>query len=304
MGSKKILVTGGAGFVGSNLVDRLIKEGYSVAVIDNLSTGKKKYLNSKAKFYKSDIRDSKIEEVFKKENPEIVFHCAAEINVRKSTESPERNADINILGSLNILENCKKKKVKKFVFPSSVGIYGEPQSLPVDEDHPLGPMSPYTIGKLAVEKYLYYYQKQGLDFVILRYSNIFGPRQSEEGVIPIFIKKILRDQSPIIFGDGTQTRDFLYIEDAVSAAMESLRAPGGSVYNVATNKEISIKEVSEMISEILDKKIEPKFESRHKGEIIRSRIDYSKIEKELGWEPEYSFRQGLKETIHWYKEAL
>ncbi|GAI06932.1 unnamed protein product [marine sediment metagenome] len=294
---KKILVTGGAGFIGSHLVDRLIKKGHKVIVTDNLSTGKKENLNKKAKFYKVDICSPKIAEIFKKEKPEAVFHYAAQIDVRKSTENPMEDAKINILGALNLLENCKKYKVKKFIFASSVGVYGEPKTLPVKENHPLNPIAPYPVTKVAVEKYLNYFQSQGLNFVSLRYSNIYGPRQSsggEGGVVAIFINKILKGERPIIFGSGLQTRDFLFTADAVEAAILSLKAPTGSIYNVSTNKEITVKALLKLISNILNKKLQPIFKPLQQGEIIKSRIDYSKIKKELGWQPKYNLEKGLK----------
>jgi len=303
----KILVTGGAGFIGSHLVDRLIKEGRKVIVADNLSTGKKENLNKKAKFYKIDICSPQISQIFKKERPEIVYHLAAQIDVRKSTENPVQDANINILGALNILENCKKNKVKKIIFASSVGVYGEPKILPVKENHPLNPLAPYPITKLTTEKYLNYYQSQGLNFVSLRYANIYGPRQPSEigegGVIAIFINKILKGERPTIFGRGQQTRDFLYVDDAVKAAILALKTQTSSIFNVGTNKEITINSLLKLILKILNKKIKPIYKPLREGEIIRSRIDFSKIKKELGWQPKYTLENGLKETINYFKNG-
>jgi len=302
----KILVTGGAGFIGSHLVDRLIKEGHKVVVVDNLSTGKKENLNPKAKFYKADIRGLKISQIFKKEKPEVVYHLAAQVDVRKSVENPIESAKVNILGSLNILENCKKFKIKKFIFPSSAGVYGEAKNLPIKENYPLNPIAPYSIGKLAIEKYLSFYQTQGLPFVSLRYANIYGPRQSGSGegsVVAIFINKILKGEKPVVFGNGNQTRDFLYVDDAVKAAISALKAKSGSIYNVGTNKEITINSLLELILKILNKKIKPIYKPLRKGEIIKSRIDYSKIKKELGWQPKDDLKEGLKKTIEWFKSS-
>lgn len=308
----KILITGGAGFIGSHLTDKLIKQGHKVAVVDNLSTGKKENINPKAKFYKIDICSPKISEIFKKEKPEITYHLAAQIDVRKSTENPIKDAKINILGSLNIIQNfigvnscSNSQKLTKFIFASSVGVYGEPKVLPVKENHPLDPIAPYPITKLAIEKYLKFYQSQGLDFVSLRYANIYGPRQSndgEGGVIAIFINKILKGERPIIFGSGRQTRDFLYIDDAVEAAILAIKAPSGSIYNVGTNKEITINNLLKLILKILNKKTEPIYKHARQGEIIRSRADFTKIKKELGWQPRYGLEKGLKETIEWFKK--
>ena len=301
---KKILVTGGAGFIGSHLVDRLIELGHKVVVLDNLSTGTKENVNKKAKFYKIDICNPKIFEIFKKEKPDIVYHFAFQINVRKSVENPIENAKTNIFGSLNILENCRKYKVKKFIFASSVGVYGNPKFLPIKENHPLNPISPYSITKLTIEKYLQFYQTQGLDFVSLRFSNISGPRQrssGEGGVVGIFIDRILKGKRPIIFGNGNQTRDFLYVADAVETAILALRAKTGSIYNVSTNKETKIKDLLKLITKILNKKAKPIFKPFRQGEIIRSIIDCSKIKKELGWQPNYDLEEGIEKTIEWFK---
>lgn len=298
-----ILVTGGAGFIGSHLVDCLIKEGCKVVVVDNLSTGKKENLNKKAKFYKADICDSKISQVFKQEKPKVVFHYAAQVNVRKSMIDPIYDAKINILGTLNVLENCRKFKIKKFIFISSIGVYGEPKILPVKEEHSLNPISPYLVTKLAIEKYLNHYQYQGLNSVVLRYSNIYGPRQlssGEGGVVAIFINQILKRERPVIFGDGQQTRDFLYVDDAVSAATAALKASPRSIYNVGTNKEITINNFLKKLCLELKTKINPIFSPVRQGEIVNSRLDFSKIKKELGWQPRYDLDKGLRETVEWF----
>lgn len=300
----KILVTGGAGFIGSHLVDKLIKEGHKVVVIDNLSTGKKENINPKAKFYKIDIQDPGVSQVFKKEKPEIVFHYAAQIDVIKSVKNPIEDAKINILGTLNPLENCRKFKVKKFIFPSSVGVYGEAQYVPITENHPLNPLSPYPITKLAIEKYLNFYQTLGLDFVSLRYSNIYGPRQlskGEGGVVAIFIDRLLRGERPVIYGTGEQTRDFLYIDDAVDAAIKALKAPSGAIYNTGTNQEITINNLLKKLSLELKTNPEPIFSSSRPGEITISRIDFQKIKKELNWQPQFDLDKGLKKTVEWFK---
>jgi UDP-glucose 4-epimerase len=301
----KILVTGGAGFIGSHLVDALIERGYQVIVIDNLSTGKKENINKKAKFYKIDICSPKIVEIFKNEKPQICFHLAAQINIRKSVEDPIFDAKVNILGSLNIIQNFIGYRTSnighsKFIFASSIAVYGEPKKLPIDENHPLNPISSYGIAKLTIENYLKLYSARGLNFVILRFSNVYGPRQrsnGEGGVISIFIDRILKGKKPIIFGDGTQTRDFLYVKDAVKALILSMKANPGSVYNVGANEEMKIKEVLNKISTLLGKRVEPIFKPRSKGEILKSRVDYSKIKKELSWRPKYNLEKGIKETI-------
>jgi len=301
----KCLVTGGAGFVGSHLVDKLIKEGHKVLVVDNLSTGRKENLNPKAKFYKIDIRDPQISRIFKTEKPEVVFHCAAQTEVQKSIENPKENADTNVSGALNILENAKRFGTKKIIFFSSVGIYGESFSVPIKENYPLHPLSPYAITKLVVEKYLFYYQSLGLNFVSLRYANIYGPRQlnsAEGGVVPIFINAILNKKNPIIYGDGEQTRDFLFVEDAVDSAVLCLRAQPGSIYNVGTSKETTINELLILISQKIKSTIKPHRARVRLGEVRKSCLDFSKIKKELNWQPKNNLVEGLEKTIDWFKK--
>lgn len=229
----KILVIGGAGFIGSHVVNLYIKEGYEVVVVDDLSTGKVEYINAKAKFYKLNINelnvnDYKLEGIFKEERPEIVNHHAAQISVSASVKDPVYDASVNILATLNLLENCVKYNIKKFIFASTGGaIYEETEKIPVDENHPTKPLSPYGVSKLAIENYLYYYKKiHNLDSAILRYANVYGPRQDpygEAGVVAIFINKMLKGENPIINGDGNQTRDFVYISDAAQANLLALK---------------------------------------------------------------------------------
>lgn len=307
----KILITGGAGFVGSHLVDALIEKKYKAVVIDNLSTGKKENINPGAKFYKADISSPEIHQIFKKEKPDTVFHFAAQVDVVKSVKNPLKDANINILGSLNLIGNFLKggllNRRKKFIFASSVGVYGEPRNLPVDELHLLNPIVPYSITKLAVEKYLNFFQNQGLEFVSLRYSNIYGPRQltsGEGGVIAIFIDRILRNKKIIIFGNGRQTRDFLYIDDAVDAAILAMEKKQYGAYNIGTNREITVNNALRLITKILDEEANISLKPFRQGEIIKSRICYSKIRKELGWLPKYNLEKGLRETTGWFENNL
>jgi UDP-glucose 4-epimerase len=319
----KILVTGGAGFIGSHLVDRLMKKGYQVAVIDNLSSGKKENLNSKAKFYKLDICDSKISQIFKKEKPDIVFHFAAQIDVRKSVKNPIDDAKINILGSLNLLENfCRySRHLHKFVdshyafiFASSGGaIYGDTDVIPTSEAHPENPESPYGIAKLTIEKYLYFYQKTfGLNYTALRLANVYGSRQNskgEAGVIAVFCDKMLKGLSlkgtvPIINGDGEQTRDFVFVDDVVEAALLAMQKEKSGFYNIGTAKETSINEIFRKIKELTNSNCQEIHAPARPGEQKRSCLDFSKAKKELGWEPKYSLSQGLRETIKWFKQEL
>ena len=302
----KILVTGGAGFIGSHLVDRLIEKGHQVVVVDNLSSGKKENLNLKAKFYELDICNSKISQIFQEEKPEIVFHLAAQIDVRESVKDPIQNAKVNILGTLNILENCHKINVKKFIFTSSGGaIYGDTDIIPTAETHSENPESPYGITKLAVEKYLYFYQKTfSFNYTVLRLANVYGPRQSsqgEGGVISIFCDKMLKKEQVTINGDGEQTRDFVYVGDVVEAALLAMEKEKSGVYNIAAGIETNINEIFRKIKELTNFNCQEIHGPAKLGEQKRSCLDYSKARKELNWQPKYDLEQGLKEIIKWFK---
>lgn len=302
----KIIVSGGAGFIGSHLVDKLIEEGHQVVVIDNLSTGRKENLNPKAKFYELDICDSKISQIFQEEKPEIVFHLAAQIDVHKSVKNPIENAKINILGTLNILENCRKTSVKKFIFTSSGGaIYGDTDIIPTSEANPENPESPYGIAKLTVEKYLYFYEKSfNLSYVALRFANVYGPRQNskgEGGIIAIFCDKMLKNEEVIINGDGEQSRDFVYVDDAVEAAILAIESKKSGFYNIGTAKETSINEIFRKIKELTNSNCQEIHGPAKPDEQERSCLDFSKVEKELNWQPKYNLEKGLKETIEWFK---
>ena len=305
--NKKCIVTGGAGFIASHLVDRLIEKGYEVAVIDNLSTGNKDNLNLKADFYNFDIQDQKISEIFKKVKPEIVFHYAAQIDVRKSVDDPLESAKTNILGSLNILENCKKFGVKKIVFASSGGaIYGEAEVIPTSEDYSPKPVSPYGIEKLVFEHYLYFYKKEyNLDYLSLRFANIYGPRQNskgEAGVVAIFCDKMMRGEKIIINGDGKQTRDFVFVEDVISANILGIENNKSGVFNVGTSKETDVNDIFCELDKLFDSKIQKIHGPQKAGEQKRSCLDFGKIKKDFGWEPKYNIEKGLLKTQEWFKE--
>lgn len=248
-----ILVTGGCGFIGSHLTDRLIETGHRVSIIDNLFTGKIENLNGRAKFHNADIRDAaKVRKVFEKEKPEIVFHLAAQIDARKSAEDPSLDTDININGSINIIKNfLNVEGRKKFIFASTGGaIYGETEILPTPETTESFPLCPYGISKLTVEKYLAYFSYfYGLSFAVLRYGNVYGPRQNayaEAGVIAIFATNILEKKTPVIFGGGEQTRDFIYIDDVLEANIRMMESDVTGIFNVGTGKETSINRILTM----------------------------------------------------------
>jgi len=302
----KFLVTGGAGFIGSHLVDRLIKGGHKVVVIDNLSTGKKENLNKKARFYKADICDKEISQIFKKEKPEIVFHFAAQIDVRKSVENPVEDAKINILGTLNILENCKKYNIRKVIFASTGGaIYGDADIVPTPETYPELPLSPYGIAKLTIEKHLsYYYKVFGLPYVSLRLANVYGPRQNskgEAGVVAIFCDKMLSKKQPIINGDGKQTRDFVFVDDVVEANISALKKDKVGIFNIGTARETDVNTLFKKLRELTDSKCAKIHGPTLPGEQKRSCLDYSEAKRELGWQPKYSLDKGLKKTVEWFR---
>jgi UDP-glucose 4-epimerase len=303
----KVLVTGGAGFIGSNIVDLLIQNGFIVSVVDDLSTGQKKNLNPKARFYKKSIAASDLTGVFEKERPEYVVHEAAQINVRKSITDPAYDAGINILGSINLLECCKKYKVKKIVYASSGGaIYGEPVKLPADESHQIRPLCPYGASKYAVENYLNIYKKNfGIDYVALRYSNVYGPRQDplgEAGVVAIFINKLMNRGQPTIFGDGKQTRDFIYVKDVARANLLAIQKnTKHTEYNIGTGQEISVNELYEKLKKIIGSDAKAVHGPEVSGEVRRIYLNIKRAEKELTWKPQISMENGLAETAKYFK---
>ena len=303
----RVLVSGGAGFIGSNVVDGLVKEGYEVFVVDNLSTGKEKNLNPKARFFKTDIRDkNELDSIFNESKPEVVFHLAAQIDVRKSVENPQFDASINVTGAINVFELAVKHNARRIVFSSTGGaIYGEPEVLPATEETPVAPLAPYGVSKYCGEQYLHYFKRLfGIERVILRYANVYGPRQDplgEAGVIAIFTGKIMKNEQPVIFGDGNQTRDYVYVEDVVNANLLAVRGKEG-VYNIGTGVETSVNELVKMFEKVTNKRIVPEYAPPRKGEVQRIALDATKAEKELGFKPEYNLFEGLKKTIRWYME--
>lgn len=303
----KCLVTGGAGFVGSHLADKLIIRGHKVAIIDNLSTGQEENLNSKAKFYNADIQDPKISQIFKKEKPGIVFHYAAQIDVRKSVENPIESAKTNILGSLNILENCRNFGVKKIVFASTGGaIYGEAKIIPTPEDYPPQPVSPYGIEKLIVEHYLDFYKKEyNLDYLILRFANVYGPRQNskgEAGVIAVFCDKMVAKNQPVINGDGKQTRDFVFVDDVVRANIIAMEENESGVFNIATGIETDIGAIFRELKKAFNLKIQEVHGPQKAGEQKRSCLSFKKAKVKLNWQPEYNLNKGLEITKKWFQK--
>lgn len=366
----KILVTGGAGFIGSNMVDALVIEGHEVAILDNLSTGRKENLNPNAKFYNVDITDFEgVEKVFKDFKPEILYHLAAQIDVRKSVSDPVFDGKVNVLGSINLFKLSVEYGVKRVIFSSTGGaLYGEPKKLPAAEDTPVKPLSPYGVSKYCGENYLNYFKRlyggdryaplrsahddeegrfsggdrntpisyphedregsfskgerdspisfvqdvenkglpeeaHGFERVILRYANVYGPRQDplgEAGVIAIFIGKILKGERPIIYGDGTQTRDYIFVDDVVRANLLALTGKEGT-YNIGTGIETSVNKLAEILSEVFEKKIEPIYADERPGEVKRIALDGTLAKEVLGFVPQYSLYEGIKKTVEWFK---
>lgn len=301
----RIIVTGGAGFIGSHVAERLLDRGHEVAVVDDLSTGKPENIPEDVRFYERDIR-SGCSEVFEEFGPEIVCHEAAQMGVRSSVRDPIFDAGVNVVGSLRILEDCVRYGVRKVVFASSGGaIYGEQREFPAPEGHPLYPVSPYGVSKLAGERYLHFYRVQyGLSHVALRYGNVYGPRQDprgEAGVVAIFAGNLAEGKVSTINGTGEQTRDYVYIDDAVRATVLALEkeVPPGA-YNVGTGVETSINRLYDMMLEISGKNIPPRRGPAKPGEQLRSSIAPDKALRELGWRPEVDLSAGLKETMRFF----
>lgn len=305
----KILVTGGAGFIASNIADAFIEQGHSVYILDNLSSGFEKNINPKAVFIKADIRDKNLAELFEKEKFDVVNHHAAQMDVRHSVADPTFDADINIIGTLNLLQNSIQYGIKKFMFSSTGGaIYGEQEYFPADEKHPTSPLSPYGISKLSVEKYLFFYKIQyGLKYTILRYANIYGPRQNphgEAGVVAIFSKKLLKGEQPVINGDGKQTRDYTYVGDVVKANSLTLGDDCSDIYNVGTGKETNVNELFNKMSTIIGKGQVEKHGPTMPGEQLRSVITSEKLRQKFGWAPPTPLEKGLIDTVEFFKRNL
>ncbi len=302
----RVLVTGGAGFIGSHIVDLLIDKKYEVIVLDNLTTGSKKNLNSKAVFYFGDIRDDNLINYLTEWHPEVVIHHAAQVSVPKSVQDPVEDADINILGSINLLEACRIAKVRKIIYASSAAVYGEPLYLPIDEKHPLKPQSGYGLSKLTVENYLKIYKAlYNLEYTILRYANIFGPRQDalgEGGVVSKFIDCLINNQKPTIFGDGEQTRDFVYVKDVARANLYAINAADEEILNVCTNKRTSINTLYSILANISCSAVLPKYEAPRQGDIFHSCLSNALITDKLDWKTKWTLKQGLIETWSYFCE--
>ena len=305
----KVLVTGGAGFIGSHVVDLFIESGYEVVVVDNLSTGRVSNLNPKATFYPLDIRSPQLADVFKKERPDIVDHHAAQMDVRRSTYEPIYDADVNILGSINLIECAKTYEVDHFVYISTGGaVYGEPEYLPCDEEHPIKPICQYGASKHTVEHYLYMYNyNYGLNYTVLRYPNVYGPRQDpkgEAGVVAIFTGQMLAGEQIVINGDGEQERDFVYVEDCARANLMAVSGRGANgIYNLGFGKPNSVNDIYMNLKDITGYERDAIYGPAKVGETRRIFLDAGKAQTELGWQPMVELYDGLEKTVNYFKVA-
>lgn len=305
---KKILVTGGAGFIGSHVVDLFIDKGYKVVILDDLSTGRESNLNPRAKFYKMDIRSPEIRDVFAVERPDYISHHAAQMDVRHSVAQPLFDADVNILGSINLLECAREFGVEHFVYISTGGaVYGEPEHIPCDETHPINPICPYGASKHTVEHYLFmYHSNYGMDYTVLRYPNVYGPRQDphgEAGVVAIFTGKMLAGEEVTINGDGEQTRDFVYVGDCAYAnylALTMNHQPG--IYNLGWGRPTSVNDIFNTLAKVIGYAHPANYGPAKVGETRHIYLDAAKIKKDLGWSPTLTLEEGLEKTVAFFRE--
>jgi UDP-glucose 4-epimerase len=301
----KVLVTGGAGFIGSHVADRLIEAGVEVVVVDDLSSGQREAVPPQARFYQADIGDAGLRDLFERERFDCVDHHAAQMNVRRSVDDPVFDARVNILGSLNLLQAAVATGVKKIVFASTGGaIYGEQVAFPADETHQTCPLSPYGVAKLAVEKYLAFYEAvYGLPYVALRYANVYGPRQDphgEAGVVAIFSERLLRAEPPVINGDGEQTRDFVYVDDVVRANVLAVTTDLRGIYNVGTGRETSVNTLYALLAKHAGVALAPHHGPPKAGEQRRSVLDARKLQTATAWRPEIGLDEGLRRTLAYF----
>jgi UDP-glucose 4-epimerase len=305
----KVLVTGGAGFIGSHVVDALIDHGHEVVIVDDLSTGRLSNINPKAKFYQLDIRSPEVEQVFVEERPEVVDHHAAQIDVRKSMVDPVFDADVNILGSIKLAQLAVRYGVKKFIHISSGGAaYGEPVYLPCDEKHPIQPLCPYGVSKYIFELYLHLFKvNYGLDYSVLRYPNVYGPRQDphgEAGVVAIFSGQMLRGEMVTINGDGEQVRDYVYVSDCAQANVLVLERGNGKVYNLGCGTGTTVNEIFNHLKLITGYQLLPQYGPAKAGETYRIYLDSSLARIDLDWKPRVALHEGLHLTVSHIKEEL
>ena len=297
----KIVVTGGAGFIGSHVVDATIAAGHQVLVVDNLSTGRRENVHPKARLVEMDIGDPALLDLFREERPEVVNHHAANPSVSLSVREPAFDATQNVLGTIQVLEAARQTGVRKFIYISSGGaMYGNPEYLPMDEGHPASPISPYALSKVTGERYVRLFgEEYGLSWTSLRYANVFGPRQDpygEAGVIAIFCQRLLDGVAPEIHWDGDQSRDFVYVGDCARANLLALEGGDGQAYNIGTGIGTSINDLFHTLAEVTGKDLVPRRGPRRPGDVRHSYLDCSKVERELGWQARIGLQEGLERT--------
>lgn len=305
----RILVTGGAGFIASHVADALIAQGHEVAIVDNLETGFRENINPKARFYEHDIRDAAaMDRIFDEFRPDVVNHHAAQMDVRRSTRDPVYDAQCNILGSLNLILAAVRTGVKRFLYVSTGGaVYGEvpKEDLPVNEDYPVNPISQYGISKHTVEHYLFLYRRlYGLSYVVLRYPNVFGPRQTphgEAGVVSIFTGLLLAGKPCTIFGDGTKTRDYVFVEDVVRANLLALASDFNGILNIGSGIGTSDQQVYDAVAAAVGSSLKPIYAEVRPGEVMHICLDARRAKKILGWEPHVPFGEGVRRTVQYIR---
>ena len=305
----KIVVTGGAGFIGSHVVDTYVDAGHEVVAVDNLFTGRIQNLNPAARFYQIDMTSPALDEIIAHEKPEVISHQAARVDVRASMEQPLLYAQTNVIGSLNLLESCRRHEVRKVIYAQTGGcVYGEPVELPSPESHVIQPIDPYGVSKYPMELYLKAYAHQfGILYTILRYPNVYGPRQDhngEAGVVSIFSKQMLLGTQAVINGTGEQLRDFVYAIDIARANLLSLERGDNQIYNVGSGKGTSVNQVFELLKEITGYELPPVYGPPRPGEVSANYLDSTKAKQELGWEGKVSLPEGLRNTVEFVRSEL
>ena len=310
----KVLITGGAGFIGSHLADAYLARGDQVVIVDDLSTGSRKNIEAALKkgavLYEMKLQSPEIISVVKKEKPDLINHHAAQKSVRDSVSNPQKDADINLIGLVNLMEACRASDCRKVIYSSSGGVaYGEQSQFPATEDHPKEPLSPYGVTKYASELYLNYYVKEcGFHAVCLRYANIYGPRQDpqgEAGVVAIFSERMKAGADTVIYGTGKQTRDFVYVSDVVQANLNAEKVlQGFQAFNIGTAVETSVVQLHQHLVSCAGYKKQVRFEPAKPGEQMRSVLSYAAFKKATDWTPQVNLEAGLRQTYQWFAEKI
>lgn len=306
----KILVTGAAGFIASHVADAYVAAGNEVVILDDLSRGAESNINAKARFYQCDVRNREaVEAIFLSEKPDVVNHHAAQMDVRRGVREPHFDAQVNILGSLNVIESAVAHGARRFIYAATAGAgYGEPKQIPVPEDYPINPITPYGISKHTVEHYLFTFQfLYGLQYVVLRYGNVYGPRQSsqgEAGVFAIFSEQMLSGIQPVIYGDGEKVRDYVFVSDVVAANVAAVANGTNEIFNIGSGIATKDLEIFEQVRNLLGKTaVQPQYLPRRPGEIDRISLDISKAARLLGWTPLVPLAEGARRTVSYFQDA-